>query len=116
MVSCGGAAVKELELERFVKVIALEVELTADKGAGGAAVNKSREYLGQAIELNINDKQLCRPRAELQRGLGVVDHGLGVLGGGWDIKRYQPGVSGVVPVEVEGEAGLVNMRVGGAEP
>ncbi|KAG5349627.1 hypothetical protein C0989_002687 [Termitomyces sp. Mn162] len=48
--SCHGrASVKELELEGFVEVIVLEVKLTADEGARGAAVDKGREDLGQAI-------------------------------------------------------------------
>ncbi|KAG5341030.1 hypothetical protein C0989_012025 [Termitomyces sp. Mn162] len=52
----GGAFIKELELKELVEVIAPEVKLTADKGAGGTAVNKGREYLGQAVELDIDDK------------------------------------------------------------
>ncbi|KAG5349978.1 hypothetical protein C0989_000935 [Termitomyces sp. Mn162] len=79
---CGGASIKELELEWFVEVMASEVKLTADEGTGGATVDKSREYLGQAIESDIDDEQLCRPRAKLQRSLGMVNCGLGVLGGG----------------------------------
>ncbi|KAG5349281.1 hypothetical protein C0989_004852 [Termitomyces sp. Mn162] len=55
--SCHGrASIKELELKGFVKVIASEVKLTADKGAGGTTVNKGREYLGQAIESDIDDE------------------------------------------------------------
>ncbi|KAG5349247.1 hypothetical protein C0989_005032 [Termitomyces sp. Mn162] len=50
------ASVEELELKRFVKVIALEVELTADEGTGGTAVNEGGEYLGQAIESDIDDE------------------------------------------------------------
>ncbi|KAG5732318.1 hypothetical protein E4T56_gene11393 [Termitomyces sp. T112] len=45
---CGGAAIEELELEGFVEVVASEVELTANEGAGGATVNEGREYLGSS--------------------------------------------------------------------
>ncbi|KAG5349801.1 hypothetical protein C0989_001824, partial [Termitomyces sp. Mn162] len=76
------ASIKELELEGFVEVVASEVKLTTDEGTEGATVDKGGEYLGQAIELDIDDKQLHRPRAELQGNLGVVDHGFGVLGEG----------------------------------
>ncbi|KAG5338855.1 hypothetical protein C0989_005825 [Termitomyces sp. Mn162] len=65
-----GASIKELELKGFVKVIALEVELTADEGAGGATINKGGEGLGQAIKLDIDDKQLCGPQVELWRSPG----------------------------------------------
>ncbi|KAG5331579.1 hypothetical protein C0989_007938, partial [Termitomyces sp. Mn162] len=55
---CGGASIEELELEGFVEVMASEVELTADEGTGGTAVNKGkgRKYLGQAVRLDIDDK------------------------------------------------------------
>ncbi|KAG5335731.1 hypothetical protein C0989_000534 [Termitomyces sp. Mn162] len=43
----GGASVKELKLEGFVKVVASEVELIADKGTRGATINKGGEYLGR---------------------------------------------------------------------
>ncbi|KAG5334567.1 hypothetical protein C0989_003358 [Termitomyces sp. Mn162] len=60
--SChGGASIEELELEGFVEVVVLEIKLTADEGARGAAVDKGGEDLGQAIESDIDDKQLCRP-------------------------------------------------------
>ncbi|KAG5338407.1 hypothetical protein C0989_007388 [Termitomyces sp. Mn162] len=52
----GRAFIKELELKEFIKVIALEVELTADKGTGGTTVDKDGEYLKQAVELNIDDE------------------------------------------------------------
>ncbi|KAG5322741.1 hypothetical protein C0989_012505, partial [Termitomyces sp. Mn162] len=79
---CGGAPVKELELKGFVKVIALEVELIADKDTRGAAVYKGRKYLERAAKSDIDDEQSCRPGAKLQRGPGLVDRGLGALGGG----------------------------------
>ncbi|KAG5348892.1 hypothetical protein C0989_007403, partial [Termitomyces sp. Mn162] len=66
------ASIKELELKGFVEVIALEVELTADKGTGGTTVDKGGEYLGQAVESDIDDKQLHRPGAELQGSLGML--------------------------------------------
>ncbi|KAH0585907.1 hypothetical protein H2248_007196 [Termitomyces sp. 'cryptogamus'] len=78
----GRASIKELELKGFVEIIASEVELTADKGTGGTTVDKGGEYLGQAVESDIDDKQLHRPGAELQGSLGMVDYGLRVLGGG----------------------------------
>ncbi|KAG5334262.1 hypothetical protein C0989_003632 [Termitomyces sp. Mn162] len=77
----GRASVEELKLKEFVKIVASEVESTADEGTGGAAVNKGREYLGQAIKLDIDDKQLHGPRAELRGSPGMVNCGLGVLGG-----------------------------------
>ncbi|KAG5349961.1 hypothetical protein C0989_001018 [Termitomyces sp. Mn162] len=43
---CGRAAIEELELKGFVEIVVLEVELTADKGARGTAVDKGGEYLG----------------------------------------------------------------------
>ncbi|KAG5726829.1 hypothetical protein E4T56_gene601 [Termitomyces sp. T112] len=52
----GEASIKELELEGFVKVIASEVKLTADEGARDATIDKGGEDLGQAVELNIDDK------------------------------------------------------------
>ncbi|KAG5353150.1 hypothetical protein C0989_009794 [Termitomyces sp. Mn162] len=52
----GGAAVKELELKGFVEVIASEVKLTADEGAGGTTVDKGGKYLGQAVKSDIDDK------------------------------------------------------------
>ncbi|KAG5351821.1 hypothetical protein C0989_004813 [Termitomyces sp. Mn162] len=48
---CGGAAIEELELEGFVEVVASEVELTANEGAGGATVNEGREYLGGGVSV-----------------------------------------------------------------
>ncbi|KAG5335168.1 hypothetical protein C0989_002043, partial [Termitomyces sp. Mn162] len=77
-----GALVKELELEGLVEVVAPEVKLTADEGARGTAVDKGGEDLGQAIESDIDDKQPCRPQAELRGSSGLVNHGLGVLRGG----------------------------------
>ncbi|KAG5351875.1 hypothetical protein C0989_004641 [Termitomyces sp. Mn162] len=60
--SChGGATIRELELKKFVEVVASEVKLTADEGAGDTAVNKGGEDLGQAVESDIDDKQLCGP-------------------------------------------------------
>ncbi|KAG5333493.1 hypothetical protein C0989_005666, partial [Termitomyces sp. Mn162] len=52
----GRAPIEELELKGFVEVVASEVKLTADKGTRGATVNKGGEYLGQAIESDIDDK------------------------------------------------------------
>ncbi|KNZ81904.1 hypothetical protein J132_10183 [Termitomyces sp. J132] len=51
-----GTFIKELELEGFVKVIALEVKLTADEGTRGAAVDEGGEYLGRAIKSDIDDE------------------------------------------------------------
>ncbi|KAG5329762.1 hypothetical protein C0989_009299, partial [Termitomyces sp. Mn162] len=53
---CGRASIEELELKEFVEVVASEVKLTADEGTGGAAIDKGGEYLGQAIESDIDDK------------------------------------------------------------
>ncbi|KAG5349700.1 hypothetical protein C0989_002324 [Termitomyces sp. Mn162] len=84
----GGASIKELEFEGLVKVIAPEVELTADKGARGATVDEGREDLGQAIKSDIDDKQMCRPQVELWRSPELLDHSLGVLEEGQDIKGH----------------------------
>ncbi|KAG5347350.1 hypothetical protein C0989_012204, partial [Termitomyces sp. Mn162] len=75
------APVEELELKGFVEVIASEIELLADEDTGGAAVYEGGEYLKRATKSDINDERLCRPRAKLRRGPGLVDCGLGVLGG-----------------------------------
>ncbi|KAG5352035.1 hypothetical protein C0989_004130 [Termitomyces sp. Mn162] len=53
---CGRASIKELELKGFIKVIVSEVKLAANEGTRGAAVDKGREYLGQAVESEIDDK------------------------------------------------------------
>ncbi|KAG5334851.1 hypothetical protein C0989_002788 [Termitomyces sp. Mn162] len=79
---CSGASIKELELEGLIKVIVLEVKLTDDEGAGGSAVDEDGEDLRQAIKLDVDDKQLCGPQAELWGSLELVDHGLEVLGEG----------------------------------
>ncbi|KAG5351089.1 hypothetical protein C0989_008026 [Termitomyces sp. Mn162] len=42
----GRAPIEELELKGFVKVVALEVKLTANEDAGGATVNEGGEDLG----------------------------------------------------------------------
>ncbi|KAG5346132.1 hypothetical protein C0989_000997, partial [Termitomyces sp. Mn162] len=81
--SCrGGAPIKELELKGFVEVVALEVKLVADEDTGGAAVYEGGKYLEQAAKSDIDDKRPCRPRAKLRWGPGLVDRGLGALGGG----------------------------------
>ncbi|KAG5348656.1 hypothetical protein C0989_009153 [Termitomyces sp. Mn162] len=55
--SCrGGAAVEELELEGFVKVVASVVELVADEDTGGAAVYEGGKYFERAAKSDIDDE------------------------------------------------------------
>ncbi|KAG5334079.1 hypothetical protein C0989_004424 [Termitomyces sp. Mn162] len=90
----------------LVEVVVLKVKLTADEGARGTAVNEGREELGQAVKLDIDDKQMHGPQAELQKSPG----------GGIAIKEFEGDQGGEASEMVRSKhcQGFINEVIHGA--
>ncbi|KAG6883967.1 hypothetical protein C0993_002383 [Termitomyces sp. T159_Od127] len=109
--SSGGLTIKELELQRLIKVVVEKIKLVTNKHVSSPTVDEGGKDFEGVTESGVNES-LSRLQAELQgsvRAIGSADQGSDIKGDGlWTLQG--------LPVKVEGEMLPVNVRVGGAKP